>query len=79
MKDRIPILRLDASDPGFGAGLEALVSSLPESDAEVEAKVRKIIDDVRRRGDTALLDYTRRFDRLTANSVRRSEEHTSEL
>jgi histidinol dehydrogenase len=70
LKDRIPILRLDASDPGFAAGLEALVSSLPESDADVEAKVRRIIDDVRRRGDAAVLDYTRRFDRLIANSVR---------
>ena len=70
MTDRIAILRLDASDPEFGSSLEALVSSLPESDAEVEATVRHIIDDVRRRGDAAVLDYTRRFDRLDAESVR---------
>ncbi len=36
----------------------------------VEASVRKIIDDVRKRGDAAVLEYTRRFDRLDANSVR---------
>jgi histidinol dehydrogenase len=29
---------------------------------DVEGRVRKIIDDVARRGDDALLDYTRRFD-----------------
>ncbi len=32
--------------------------------------MREIIDDVRQRGDAAVLDYTRRFDRLDATSVR---------
>ncbi|HSS63057.1 MAG TPA: histidinol dehydrogenase [Gammaproteobacteria bacterium] len=70
MTEPIAILRLDASDPGFGPGLEALVSSPPESDAGVEARVRQIIDDVRRRGDAAVLDHTCRLDRLDADSVR---------
>ena len=31
-------------------------------DAQVEATVRAILDDVKARGDAAVLDYTRRFD-----------------
>ena len=69
MTRKVEISRLDASDADFDRGLEALASSLPESDAEVEGQVRKIIDDVRRRGDAAVLEYTRRFDRLEAKSV----------
>jgi histidinol dehydrogenase len=70
LTERVAIARLEASDPGFGSGLEALVSSPPESDREVEAQVREIIGDVRQRGDAAVLDYTRRFDRLDVSSVR---------
>lgn len=35
-------------------------------DAQVEATVRAILDDVKARGDAAVLDYTRRFDWLGA-------------
>ncbi len=70
MTRKVAIRRLDASDPGFAPGLDALVSSPPESDTEVEARVREIIDEVRRRGDAALLEYTRRFDRLEVESIR---------
>ncbi len=70
MTRKVAIRRLDASDPGFAPGLDALVSSPPESDTEVEARVREIIDEVRWRGDAALLEYTRRFDRLEVESIR---------
>ena len=36
---------------------------------EAEAVVRPILDDVRRRGDRALMEYARRFDRLERKSV----------
>ncbi len=39
-----------------------LTSGRAGSDASVEADVRAMLDNVRRRGDDALLDYTRRFD-----------------
>ena len=38
--------------------------------AEAEQTVRPILDDVRKRGDKALLEYARKFDGLTARSVR---------
>ena len=37
---------------------------------EAEATVRPILDDVRRRGDAALLEYARRFDGFEGRSVR---------
>lgn len=70
MSAPVAIPRLDASGPDFRQCLEALVSAPDETDAEVEATVRAIIDDVRARGDAAVLEYTRRFDRLEAGSVR---------
>jgi histidinol dehydrogenase len=39
-----------------------------------EAVVRPILEDVRRRGDRALLEYARRFDGFTRRTVRVSEE-----
>ncbi|HEY3582691.1 MAG TPA: histidinol dehydrogenase [Pyrinomonadaceae bacterium] len=42
-------------------------------DAELLGQVNGIIDDVRRRGDAALLDYTQRFDGVQLESFRVSE------
>ncbi|MBV8971107.1 MAG: histidinol dehydrogenase [Sphingomonadaceae bacterium] len=56
--------RLDARAPGFAAAFRALVDARRESDAGVAADVAAIIADVRARGDAALADYTRRFDRV---------------
>jgi histidinol dehydrogenase len=42
-------------------------------DAELLAQVSEIIDDVRRRGDAALIDYTRWFDGVELESLRVSE------
>lgn len=61
--------RLSTQDAGFAAQLEALVAWEESRDAAVEETVRTIIADVRRRGDAALLDYTARFDGLTAARV----------
>ena len=56
--------RLDAREPGFGAAFEALVGARRESAGEVDEVVAGILAEVRARGDEAVLDYTRRFDRL---------------
>ncbi len=57
------INRLDIDEAGFDARLAALLAWEPEQDSGIEQAVKAIIADVRRRGDEALLDYTRRFDR----------------
>jgi hypothetical protein len=56
------IARLATTDSDFAARLDALLAWESVSDA-VQQTVDDIIDDIRARGDAALLDYTARFDR----------------
>lgn len=63
------IRRLDSSSPDFVAELDRLLAWEAEVDADVQRRVRAILDDVRSRGDAAVLEYTRRFDRVEADSV----------
>ena len=57
-------LRLDAGSADFEARFRALLGLKRETAADVNGQVADIVADVRRRGDSALLDHTRRFDRL---------------
>jgi histidinol dehydrogenase len=63
------MIRLDSSAPDFAAAFTALVNARREADADVSRDVAAIIADVRARGDAALADYTRRFDRLDLDVV----------
>ncbi len=56
--------RLDTRDPGFAASFAALVAGKRELDADVDAVVAAILEDVRQRGDAAVIDCTRRFDHV---------------
>jgi histidinol dehydrogenase len=64
--------RLDTSDPNFASAFSALLTARDEAATDVDAVVAAIVEDVQRRGDTALVDYTNRFDRvnLTADELR---------
>lgn len=57
------IRRLSTTDADFSAQLQALLAWESVSDDQVQGTVDAIIRDLRSRGDAALLDYTRRFDR----------------
>jgi histidinol dehydrogenase len=61
--------RLSTRDPGFDLQLTALTRYDAAHDPAVEAGVRAIIADVRARGDAAVLEYTRRFDNVSARSL----------
>lgn len=63
----LEIKRLSTADADFWTRLETLTAWEGVADEAVTATVRDILAQVRRRGDAALLEYTRRFDRLTAN------------
>jgi histidinol dehydrogenase len=56
--------RLATIDPGFEAAFTALLGEARETTERVDQAVAAIIADVRARGDSALIDYTARFDRL---------------
>lgn len=63
------INRLDTRDAGFAAALSNLLAFEPEQDEAIDRAVASILADVRQRGDTAVLEYTQRFDRVAAQSV----------
>ena len=65
----VKLRRLRTSDAGFAAALKELQAYPAGVDAAVDARTAAILDDVRLRGDAAVLDYTRRFDGLSAGSV----------
>ena len=57
-------VRLDIRSSDFAQKFRAFLDTKRKSAADVEAAVRIIVNDVARRGDEALVDYTRKFDRL---------------
>jgi len=71
--------RLSTRQRDFGARLAALTRYEAAQDARVESVVKSIVADVRRRGDAAVLMYSRRFDRVSARSVADLEVSKREL
>jgi histidinol dehydrogenase len=57
-------IRLSAADADFGERFAAFLDTKREVSADVESAVREIIADVAKRGDAALLDYSKKFDRV---------------
>ena len=67
------IRRLDARAAGFEAELSALLAWDDDTRPEVIETVSAIVNDVRRRGDDALIEYTNRFDRRRIGVARELE------
>jgi histidinol dehydrogenase len=61
--------RLSTRAAGFEAKLAVLTRFDAARNAGIERAVKAIIANVRRRGDAAVLGYSRRFDRVKARSV----------
>src|SRR6201999_1796759 len=57
-------VRLDRSSADFDARFTAFLAAKREVSADVEASARAIVEDVARRGDAALIEATKKFDRL---------------
>lgn len=57
------VRRLNASDASFKADFQKLLFATREEEEDVAAVVRGIIAEVRKRGDTALVELTNKFDR----------------
>ena len=55
---------LNASAADFETRFKAFLGTKREVSADVDATVRAIIDDVKARGDAAVAEYTKKFDRL---------------
>ncbi|MCG7867651.1 MAG: histidinol dehydrogenase [gamma proteobacterium symbiont of Stewartia floridana] len=63
------IRKLSTSDDNFQQQLDALLAWESVSDTGVNDTVNQIIQDIRQRGNEALLEFTHRFDRWQANSA----------
>jgi histidinol dehydrogenase len=63
------IQRLSSTSPNFSTQLRTLLAFDASEDESIERATAEILHQVRTQGDAALLDYTRRFDRVQANSV----------
>ncbi len=61
--------RFDYSDPGFYAELDKLLRREAGYDEAVGQAVEAIIAGVRNRGDQALIEYTRQFDRYPVSGM----------
>ncbi|MEI7678963.1 MAG: histidinol dehydrogenase [Betaproteobacteria bacterium] len=75
----IALKRLASSAPDFAVRLAALLAFEAAQDPQIDTAVAAIPADVKQRGDAALLDYTKRFDRVTAGSAAELEIGRADL
>ncbi|HJW25897.1 MAG TPA: histidinol dehydrogenase [Rhodocyclaceae bacterium] len=65
----VAIKRFSTSDADFKARLDALLAFEAAQDDNIERTVADILAGVKSRGDAAVVEYTNRFDRLTAGAM----------
>lgn len=73
------IARISTTEATFDADFKARLHWSADTDAAIEQRVADILADVQQRGDAAVLDYTARFDGLTAASMAELELTQDEL
>ena len=61
-------LRLNGSDAGFQQAFASFLVAKRDMEEDVDAVVADILADVRNRGDAAVLEFTKRFDRLDVDA-----------
>ncbi len=71
--------RLSCADSTFESQFKARLHWSAATDAAIEQRVADILADVLERGDAAVLEYTARFDGLSASSVTELELTQAEL
>jgi histidinol dehydrogenase len=71
--------RLSTTQADFRAQLEALAVFEEGANDQIESTVAEVLRRVKTEGDTALLDYTRRFDKLDVTSVTQLEVSQAQL
>ncbi|TAG00567.1 MAG: histidinol dehydrogenase [Betaproteobacteria bacterium] len=70
---------LDSSASDFFVQLDAMTHFAGALDEQVDRTAAEILNDVRARGDAAVLDYTRKFDRLNAPTMQALELTKAEM
>ena len=72
-------LRLSTASPTFAADLQARLHVSVEDNKAINATVEAVLLDVKTRGDAAVLEYTARWDGITATSMNELELTQLEL
>jgi histidinol dehydrogenase len=62
-------VHLDSNSADFAKRFASFLATKREVSADIEAATRAIVDDVARRGDLALIEATRKFDRLDLDAA----------
>jgi len=65
----IEIRRFRSDQPDFAQQMDDLLAWEAVSDTGVQEAVTRIVNDVRARGDDALIEYTNKFDRTSASNM----------
>ena len=73
------IRKLSSRSAGFKVELDKLLAFEETADEKLEATVVGILADVKKRGDVAVLEYTRKFDRLPLANAAAMELSREEL
>ncbi len=75
----VAIKRFSSTDTDFKAQLDALLAFEGAQDEKIDQTVAAILADVKTRGDAAVIEYTNRFDRLSAKTMAELELSRAEL
>ncbi len=79
MSTEIKVRRFSSLDADFDEKLKALLAFETAQDDSIDDVVAGILKDVKKRGDAAVLEYTNRFDRMSAASLAELEISQAEL
>jgi histidinol dehydrogenase len=75
----VDIKRLKSTDSNFLSELKALLTFNADDNEEIIKTTNDIINQVKKNGDQAVLDYTKKFDRVSTSSVQSLEIEQDEL
>jgi histidinol dehydrogenase len=75
----VDIKRLKSTDNNFLSELKTLLTFNADDNEEIIKATNDIINQVRKNGDQAVLDFTKKFDRVNTNSLQSLEIVQSEL
>lgn len=73
------IRRFQSDQADFDTQIDALLAWEAVSDTQVQVTVSNIVNDVRQRGDQALIEYSQKFDRVDANTMQGLELSQQQL
>ena len=79
MSTEVKVKRLNSKDAGFKETLLSSLSLPMADDAAIDAVVVSVLAQVKAKGDAAVLDFTKQFDRLDVTSVAELEVSKEEL